>query len=115
MAGEKFPAAPASPPSSGLRFQQLEQETACRRRAPVAWADGTADEPALPVDQIDSGRTPHPVKLAGDVTTLVEEHGGDVAPLPDRPPHVIRALAEAHEQDVEVSTSELRVELVDGR
>ena len=83
--------------------------------APVARALDAADQPALAIDQVRRRWTPDSVDAARHITGGVEEDGGHVTPLLRHFPHVVRTLAEVHEQDLEPLGLELPVQPIDGR
>src|SRR3989338_7028974 len=96
-------------------LEQREDKRASRRARPAAWPDATPDELAASVDEVERGRAPDPVDLSGDLPALIEEDGGDVAPLLNGSLDQFRVLPEADHEHLEALALKVRVELVDGR
>jgi len=101
--------------SSGFRGEERLDERSSPRRAPVAGADDTRDQPATPVDEEGGRRSPHAIDPPRDLATPVDQHRRDVATLPDSTLHEFRVLPEADQEDLETLSPELAIELVDGR
>jgi hypothetical protein len=74
-----------------------------------------AEEAALAIDEVGSGRAPDAVELAGHLTGLIEEHGRSVAAFLGGLLHGVGALAETDQQDFETLTLQFPVQPIDGR
>jgi hypothetical protein len=81
---------------------------------PRSGADCPADQPALPIDDEDGRRSPHPVTRTADLTALVNQHWRHVAALRDRSADLLGIFSDVNEEDFQALAAKVLVELLDG-
>jgi hypothetical protein len=103
--------------ASGLgdRLEQGLDQASGLRLSPIPGPDHHAGETALAVDEVRSRGPPYAPLPPGHVPALIEEDGGNVAPLLHGTLDQIGALPDVYQQDLETSVLELAIDLVDGR
>jgi hypothetical protein len=106
---------PGNTRRSLLCFEEGLHERAPLGRVPPACADDTPDHLALPVDEVEGGRSPDAVDAPGDVAAPVDQDGWLVAPLLDRLADERGILTEVDQANFQTAVAECLVQRADGR